>query len=77
MGYLVVYNWNKVGSYIYRGTDDREVGNLYNAFSRIKVDGLQFVIISDPSFYGEYASFTENTDLDDLFLIVGVLYKDI
>lgn len=77
MGYLVVYNRNKVGSYIYRGTDDREVGNLYNAFSCIKVDGLQFVIISDPNFYGEYAPFTEITDLGDLFLIVGGLCKGI
>ena len=59
------------------GTDDREVGNLYNAFSRIKVDGLQFVIISDPSFYEENAPFTEITDLGDLFLFVGGLYKDI
>jgi len=77
MGFLVVTERGKAGSYFYRFKSDREANNLGGALNLARREGLQIVQVSSIEAYGEYAPYTEVSSIPELFVLVGSLALEI
>lgn len=73
MGYLIVAERGKIGSYYYKFKTEREANSLGNALSLARRDGLQIVQVSSLDAYGEYAPYNEIDSVAALFVLVGTL----
>ena len=75
MGFIVVTERGKQGSYYYELRNKSEAKYLGNALSLVDREGLQVVQLGDIDIYGEYAPYTKVDTVADLFLLVGGLAK--
>ena len=73
MGYIVVTERGKQGSYYYELKNQSEAKYLGNALSLTDREGLQIVQLGDIEVYQEYAPYTKVNTVAELFLLVGGL----
>ena len=73
MGFIVITERGKQGSYYYELKNQSEAKYLGNALSLTDREGLQIVQLGDIDAYREYAPYTKVNTIAELFLLVGGL----